>query len=380
MATQDIEQTFFDFFQKESRFYSQNEIFSQTEIRNFYELVLEEGNIDETLEKCKHLLTEISPCIASDLALLCGAWVEDGGDPKICLDSCFALLKILSEKVLPYVANKPEGIEKEETATPKKGLLDSLSTAFKQLYEKVLPTSQNPVEAGEINEEETRHWNETQSLLQNLSKKERKELEDNVAAINLLVLPLMTMLMRAKECRKKYVSGDYIEYDIIERLYYSETLEMEELYYLEQAFHISDIDSVFVIFPPQNIGIEVAIEGINNNFHFFTLLQDVIKEKAKDLGLQIETKQRGREEAHYHYLQANAYTKGNCTANMLMAWGEAAVYQNTTKNGQAILIADKMQMKSRSWSGFVDIIHDAQKSSVTFKRILYQEEIEACLQ
>jgi hypothetical protein len=139
-----------------------------------------------------------------------------------------------------------------------------------------------------------------------------------------------------------------------------------------------------VVLPASGTGFVARAHGINNNFHAFTLLQNLMRDHVQPLGVRREIAAREpdaeRDSADFQWLQADAYANGALVNDMRLAWGEAALRDNLARHGKRVLIAlESDEGMKRNWSGFNGAIHDAQQPSMTFTRYLTPDEVAAYL-
>ncbi|ALX82779.1 hypothetical protein APT56_06125 [Achromobacter denitrificans] len=322
--------------------------FKRPEVRAFYQDAEDPAHTEASLEFCAGLLPSLHPSRASALALMCGSLVEDGADPVLLFPALQALLRPWLQTLRPYCA-----LEVEEDDT-------------------------------EVEEADRQAWNDAVARLEAIPRERRWELDAQVAAIDTLVLPMMAMLMRDQRNHRAFVA----DAELMDLLYAMTTLNdnlpFEQLHYLWLASRISYEDELVVVLPTSGTGFVARAHGINNNFHAFTLLQNLMRDHIQPLGVRREIAAREpdaeRDSADFQWLQADAYAKGALVNDMRFAWGEAALRDNLAKGGKRVLIAleaeDGMQ---RNWSGFNGAIHDEQRPSMTFTRYLTPDEVAAYL-
>ncbi|XZF15785.1 hypothetical protein ACTHGU_06590 [Chitinophagaceae bacterium MMS25-I14] len=325
---------------------SRKEIFSAPEILDYYSYVVNTQQTDEAIGEAASELHKIDIYAAACLALVCGAWVEGGGNPEVGFDSLLLLFQRILQEIYPYAAQLPDGDDAEGLEAAKE------------------------------------RWDKVEAMTAAQSDPEKEQVASYIAALDLLVLPMMAMLMRSETNRTKFREdaldlGGYFYY-----IYYADNLEFENLHFLHHVYGLSDIDSLFIVFPKQKTGMEVSVHAVNNNFHLFTLLQALIAEDGPELGLPqgaSEAAERDFYTGAFHWLSAHAYEDGKLASPMALAWGEAPVYHNPQKNGQYIIYADEKTM-GRSWdASFCTVWHDQQNAHVHFKRMLTLAEVEKSL-
>lgn len=322
--------------------------FKRPEVRAFYEDALASAHTAASLRFCAELLPSLHPSRAAALALMCGSLVEDGADPVLLFPALQALLGPWLRTLRPYCALEVEDDD------------------------------------AEVEEADRLAWKEAVARLEAIPEDRRWELDARVAAIDTLVLPMMAMLMRDQRNHQAFVA----DADLMDLLYAMTTLNdnlpFEQLHYLWLASRISYEEELVVVLPTSGTGFVARAHGINNNFHAFTLLQNLMRDHVRTLGVRREIAAREpdaeRDSADFQWLQADAYAQGKLVNDMRFAWGEAALRDNLARHGKRVLIAleteDGMQ---RNWSGFNGAIHDAQQPSMTFVRYLTADEVVAYL-
>ena len=322
--------------------------FKRPEVRAFYEDALEPAHTDASLRFCAELLPSLHPSRAAALALMCGSLVEDGADPVLLFPALQALLGPWLQTLRPYCALEVEDDD------------------------------------AEVEEADRLAWKEAVARLEAIPEDRRWELDAQVAAIDTLVLPMMAMLMRDQRNHQAFVA----DAELMDLLHAMTTLNdnvpFEQLHYLWLASRISYEDELVVLLPTSGAGFVARAHGINNNFHAFTLLQNLIREHARPLGVRREIALREpdaeRDSADFQWLQADAYANGALVNDMRFAWGEAALRDNLARHGKRVLIAlETEEGMQRNWSGFNGAIHDAQQPSMTFVRYLTPDEVAVYL-
>lgn len=326
-----------------------DEFFKRPEVRAFYAECQEASLTSANLQACADLLPALHPSRASALALMCGSLVEQEADPVIAFPALQALLQQWLQALRPYCAQEVEDDDEDVDAADRQAWKDAVASMA------ALPVDQR--------------W-EVQALQQ---------------AVDVLVLPMMTMLMRSRRNHEAFVSDDALIALLHPMATNNDSLPFEELHFLWMAYQISYEDELIVVLPTSKTGFVARAHAINNTFHAFTLLQILIREHAKALGVTRDIAARepdlDGDSADFQWLQAGAYTQGELTQPMLWAWGEAALQRNMSKHGKRVLIAlETDKVTKRSWSGFNGIIHQAHAPSMTFTRYLTADEVELYLQ
>jgi hypothetical protein len=298
------------------------------------------------LALCAELFAELNPNRASLLALFCGSWVEGGASPRIAFAAVLEALGRALVLLRPYCADEDVEYDEEAEVAARlaRGQLDSLTPA--------------------------------QSL----------QIDSAHAAVDLLVLPLMTMLMRSRENHRDFLAHGELLRDIDAMVKSNTTLPFDNLHFLDHAAALTYEDELVVVLPRTRTGLVVSAQGINCNFHAFSLLQPLLAAHGERLGLKVTAPVAADEvpredSAQYLWLQAFAFEKGELVNSLAWAWGEAPLRSNSRKHGHCVLIAlETEEGVSRSWSGFADRLHDAHQPSVELVRFLSAEEVAAYLE
>ncbi|MFM9894112.1 hypothetical protein [Achromobacter xylosoxidans] len=322
--------------------------FQRPEVRAFYEQAQDPAHTSAGLRFCAELLPSLHPSRAAALALMCGSLVEDGADPVLLFPALQALLGPWLQTLRPYCALEVDDDD------------------------------------AEVEEADRLAWKEAVARLEAIPEDRRWELDAQVAAIDTLVLPMMAMLMRDQRNHQAFVA----DAELMDLLYAMTTLNdnlpFEQLHYLWLASRISYEEELVVVLPTSGTGFVARAHGINNNFHAFTLLQNLMRDSVQALGVRREIAAREpdaeRDSADFQWLQADAYAQGKLVNDMRFAWGEAALRDNLARHGKRVLIAlETEEGMQRNWSGFNGAIHDAQQPSMTFVRYLTPDEVTAYL-
>jgi hypothetical protein len=323
---------------------SLEQFFNRPEVRAFYLESQDDAHTSANLQACAALLPNLHPSRASALALMCGSLVEDDADPTILFPTLQTLLKQWLQTLRPYCAQEVEEDDEEVEAVDRQA------------------------------------WADAQARLAAVPEEKRWEVESLQEAVDVLVLPMMTMLMRSQRNHQAFIADRDLMALLHPMATNNDSLPFEQLHYLWMASQVSYEDELIVVLPTSKTGFVAQAHAINNTFHAFTLLQILIGEHAQALGVKREIPARqpdmDRDTADFQWLQAGAFTNGELTQPMLWAWGEAALRHNMARHGKRVLIAlETDEGTTRNWSGFNGIIHDAQEPSMTFKRYLTAEEV-----
>ncbi|MBB4220975.1 hypothetical protein [Variovorax guangxiensis] len=328
---------------------SQSSFFSRKEIRDFYLSVIESPEKNDVLQLAADELPRLHPHRATLLALFCGALVEDGADPRLLFGAALELMAGLLVSLEPFCATQPQG------------------------------------DGEEADPEEVAEWQAAEAALGALSAPERFEVEARQAAAGLLVLPLMAMLMRdVRNHRALLADGELVAR--IDALAVNDSLPIDGLHFLQRAAELAYEDELVVVLPASGTGMVVKAHAINNNFHAFSLLQKLMRKRAKALGIQPPAREAGATAsrdtdcAEYLWLQADAFRNGELVDPMAWSWGEGSLRENARRQGRLVLVAlDTQDKPSRSWNGFNRVLHSEQKSRVSLVRMLTPEEVASYL-
>ncbi|MBB1596092.1 hypothetical protein [Achromobacter sp. UMC46] len=324
------------------------QFFNRPEVGAFYACAQDPAHTADCLQACADLLPRLHPNRASALALMCGSLVEDDADPVILFPTLQSLLRQWLQTLRPYCALEVEDDDEE------------------------------------VEEADRQAWADAQAALAAVPEDRRWEVEALHQAVDVLVLPMMTMLMRDQGNHHAFVSDAGLMALLHPMATNNDSLPFEQLHYLWMAAQVSYEDELVVVMPASRSGFVARAHAINNTFHAFTLLQIIIGEHAGVLGVKREVAPRQpemeRDTADFQWLQIGAYADGALVQPMLWAWGEAALRHNMEKHGKCVLVAlETEEGTQRNWSGFNGIIHDAQQPSMTFTRYLTAEEVASYL-
>lgn len=327
---------------------SLEQFFNRPEVRAFYVHAQDASYTAASLQACADLLPRLHPNRASALALMCGSLVEDDADPTILFPTQQSLLRQWLQTLRPYCAQEVEADDDE------------------------------------VEESDRQAWADAQAMIAAVPEDERWQVDALHESVDVLVLPMMTMLMRDQGNHHAFVSDEALMELLYPMATSNDSLPFEQLHYLWMAAQVSYVDELVVVMPASRSGFVARAHAVNNTFHAFTLLQIIIGEHAEALGVKRDIAPRQpdmeRDTADFQWLQIDAYAGGELVQPMRWAWGEAALRHNTAKHGKRVLVAlETEEGTQRNWSGFNGIIHDAQQPSMTFKRFLTAEEVAAYL-
>ncbi len=325
-----------------------DQFFQRPEVGAFLTQSRDPAHTGANLQACADLLPRLHPSRAAALALMGGSLVEDDADPAILFPVLHDLLGQWLRSLRPFCAQEVEDDDDE------------------------------------VDEADRQAWQDAQARMAAVPEDERWQVEALHQAVDLLVLPMMTMLMRDRGNHRAFIADD----DLMAMLYAmtttNDSLPFEQLHYLWLASRVSYEDELVVVLPTSGTGFVAQAHAINNTFHAFTLLQIIIGEHAEALGVKREiaarTPDMDGDTADFQWLQAGAYADGQLKNMMQWAWGEAALRDHAQKHGKRVLIAlETDEGTKRNWSGFNGVVHEAQRPSMTFVRYLTRDEVASYL-
>ncbi|WP_431227122.1 hypothetical protein [Burkholderia contaminans] len=330
----------------EADLFTMDDFFALPEVDELREQAQDPARADAILHACAAELPTLHPNRAALLALLGGAIVERGADPRILFPAAQARLAAWLPELAPFCATEVE--EGDDEAT----------------------------------DDERRDWQVARQRLDALSAQQSREVDALRDAVDTLVLPLMAMLMRDCDNHRDLVADTALQ-SLLDRMADNGSLPFDQLYFLCLASAMSNEPECVVVLPASGTGFVASVHAVNNTFHAFTLLQRLIGEHAQTLrvGKPIAPR-RGDEDqdtSEFHWLQAHAYSNGVLVNNLALAWGEAPL-RSHRKHGKCVLIAlETEEGIQRSWNGFNAVFHPAQDPSVTLVRFLTPDEVAAYL-
>ncbi len=328
-----------------------NAFFAQPQMQAFLQQMRPPAPTAPMLQACAALLPDLPPKNAALMALMGGSFVESGADPSILFPACLQLMERWLQTLQPFCA---------------------------------ADTSDDP----EPDAQDIQHWELVQMRLNALSEAQCAEIKDLQQAVEWLVLPMMTMVLRDENNHASFLERTKLQ-NLLEPMYCSDSLSLNELYYLVKAANISYEDELVVVLPTSRTGFVAQVHAANNGFHTFSLLQRLMHSHARALKIRPEVwgdtfshaEDDDSDSALFQWLQATAYEKGQLVNPMAWAFGEAPLRSFAKRHGKRVLIAqDGDNGPRRGWSGFTSPCHDAQNPHVVFKRYLSPEEVTAFLE
>ena len=324
------------------------QFFQRPEVGWFLTHAQHPAHTADAMRACADLLPQLNPSRASALALMCGSLVEAGADPAILFPTLHALLRDWLQRLRPFCAQE---VEEDDD---------------------------------EVDEADRQAWTDAQAKLAQVPQDAFWEVEALQAAVDVLVLPMMTMLLRHRGNHQAFIADDALMALLYAMTTLNDSLPFDQLHFLWLASRVSYEDELVVVLPASGTGFIAEAHAINNTFHAFTLLQILIGEHAQALGVQRDiaprTPDMDGDTAAFQWLQAGAYAGGELKNMLKWAWGEAALREHPSRHGRRVLIAlETDEGTKRNWSGFNGVIHEAQQPSMTFTRYLTPEEVASYL-
>lgn len=330
----------------ETDLFTLDDFFELAEVDELRAQAQDRRRADAILHACAAELPALHPNRAALLALLGGAIVEGGADPRILFPAALARLGAWLPELAPFCARAVE--DDDDGAT----------------------------------DDERRDWHAARQRLDALDGRQGREIDALRDAVDTLVLPLMAMLMRDRDNHGDLVADTALQ-ALLERIADNDSLPFDQLHFLCAASALSYEPECVVVLPASGTGFVASAHAVNNTFHAFTLLQRLIGEHARTLRVGKPIAPRSGDEdqdsSEFHWLQAHAYANGVLVDNLALAWGEAPL-RSHRKHGKCVLIAlETEEGIKRSWNGFNGVCHPAQNPSVTLVRFLTPEEVAAYL-
>lgn len=184
---------------------TQASFFKRPEVRALYFEVVEGSAKDEVLRAAIAQLGELHPHRAALLAVFCGALVENGADPQLMFDAVRQLAGRLLASLAPYRAAQPYEPDEEDEE------------------------GDEPQDEAEL-----AAWQAAEAALAALSPQARFEIDALQRAVDLLVLPLMTMVVRDVRNHQSLVADAGLLAHI-EAMYANDSLPFEALHFLRAA-------------------------------------------------------------------------------------------------------------------------------------------------
>lgn len=310
----------------------------------------------ENRDSLDEILTSIAMVLPLDLdmykkgltCLICGSLIEFGGDPKIVVDHII------------------QQLENHLTATE----------SFLSLAE------QEGWEGNKLSPKQ----------LDFFFAKDTDALKANITA-SYVVLAAMTSICRLKEARQSIRTNTPLIHQVVQL-----EDEVDNLYYLKQVLYSADDLEMVILHPQSETGLKIKADMIQNNFHFFTLVQDLyltqfgseqiftglsINEKAVHVakGGSLSEKDDLSDHALFGFYDFNALDEdGNLPAAVMPAnwlFGEGTLHHIPKLSGVPVVILGENTLGDRSWDiTFCTPVHEALKPKLEILEILSRDQVQ----
>lgn len=218
------------------------------------------------------------------------------------------------------------------------------------------------------------------------------------ASIDYLITAAMTMLSRNSLEREKFKNDKDIQILI-------DTISSEvtkNIYYLKKIMELTDNLEMTVIHPGKRKGYKVRVNGVQNYFHFFTLLQGELIEKVSDeLALDKallnknavdvaraakipDESEKAEDRAIFSYYIWTALNSDKTLSKNVpleqWVYGELFPKHTPTILGEKVILIGDNVLAERSWDrSFFSPLHDALKPQVSIISYLTENEVEEWL-
>ncbi len=209
-----------------------------------------------------------------------------------------------------------------------------------------------------------------------------------------VVLATMTSICRLKEARQSIRTNTPLIHQIIQL-----EDDVDNLYYLKQVLYSVDDFKMIIIHPQSETGLKIKAEMIQNNFHFFTLLQDLYltqfgshstfadlprNEKAIHLakgGSLSDSEEHLSDHALFGFYDLNALDEdGNLPPAVMPAhwlFGEGTLHHIPKLNGIPIVILGENMLGDRSWDiTFCTPVHETLNPRLELLEVLSSDQVQ----
>ncbi|WP_244321796.1 hypothetical protein [Burkholderia reimsis] len=230
----------------ETDLFTLDDFFELAEVDELRAQAQDRRRADAILHACAAELPALHPNRAALLALLGGAIVEGGADPRILFPAALARLGAWLPELAPFCARAVE--DDDDGAT----------------------------------DDERLNWHAARQRLDALDGRQGREIDALRDAVDTLVLPLMAMLMRDRDNHGDLVADTALQ-ALLERIADNDSLPFDQLHFLCAASALSYEPECVVVLPASGTGFVASAHAVNNTFHAFTLLQRLIGEHARTL-------------------------------------------------------------------------------------------------
>ncbi|MCH5138318.1 hypothetical protein JMF89_14050 [Clostridiaceae bacterium UIB06] len=216
--------------------------------------------------------------------------------------------------------------------------------------------------------------------------------------IDYLITAAMTMLSRNSLEREKLKNDK----DIPVLLSIVTTDVVKNIYYIQKIMELTDNLEMTVIHPGKKKGYKVKVDGVQNYFHFFTLLQGEFIEKVSDeLGLDkgllnktavdvaratviTDSSEKAEDKAIFGYYIWSALSLDKTLSKNVpleqWVYGELMPKHTPAILGERVVLIGDNLLRERSWDrSFFSPLHDALKPQVSIISRLNEAEVEGYL-
>jgi hypothetical protein len=311
----------------------------------------------ENRDSLDEILTSIAMVLPLDLdmykkgltCLICGSLIEFGGNPKIVVDHII------------------QQLENHLTATE----------SFLSLAE------QEGLEGNPLSPKE----------LDFFFTQDADALKASITS-SYVVLATMTSICRLKEARQSIRSNTPLIHQVMQL-----EDDIDNLYYLKQVLYSVDDLEMIILHPQSETGLKIKANMIQNNFHFFTLLQDLYltqfashpifaglsrNEKAIHLakgGALSDYEENLSDHALFGFYDFNSLDEeGNLPAAVMPAnwlFGEGTLHHIPRLNGAPVVILGENTLGNRTWDiTFCTPVHEALKPNLEIVEVLSSDQVQ----
>jgi hypothetical protein len=311
----------------------------------------------ENRDSLDEILTSIAMVLPLDLdlykkgltCLICGSLIEFGGNPKIVVDHIVQQLENHLTATESFLSLAEQGGWERNNLTP-----EQLNYLFSQ---------------------------------------DADALKASMTA-SYVVLATMTSICRLKEARQSIRANTPFIHQVIQL-----EDDVENLYYLKQVLYSADDLEMIILHPQSETGLKIKADMVQNNFHFFTLLQDLylrqfssypdfanisLHEKAIHIakgGALPENQDNINDRAVFGFYDYNALDEdGNLPAAVMPAnwlFGEGTLHHIPKLNGIPVVILGENTLGERTWDiTFCTPVHEALKPKLEVLDVLSAEQVQ----
>jgi hypothetical protein len=208
-----------------------------------------------------------------------------------------------------------------------------------------------------------------------------------------VVLATMTSICRVKAARQRL----RMDSTLVNRVFHLED-EIDHLFYLKQVIYSADDMEMLVLHPESKTGLHIKADMIQNNFHFFTLLQDVYLSQfsnhaafasyqRNDTAIQLAKgiakwdNESLMDTALFGFYDFASLTpEGKLPASVPPAnwlFGEGTLYHIPQLEKMPIVLLGENNLSDRSWDiHFCTPVHEALKPNLEILEILSTEQLQ----